>query len=420
MQTLLESLRRLLFTNISPSLCAPFAEYSAQRNSARFSILPFFNLATQIICYVIYLYIYPAVYPDRVALDTNAFAIFSGIYVLINMVFIVLFISNAKNRERASFVKTTHRLTLLFLLCYISLESADMLMEVRVSGNIYRFLATYFTVALLPVLPRKEKLFILLFYLLMAEIGFGLAVSRGLSANFHYAEIAVLFFIACLLVSNITYSSLVRIFTLNQNLLEANRQLQLVNDQLALLSTTDALTGIANRRVFNDHMTRMWNERKRLGIPLTVFMIDVDNFKDYNDSYGHQKGDESLIAIAQYIHGFFKRSTDLVARYGGEEFIVLLTNTEPVARTLAESLRAGVEDLHIEHNENSANKLLTISVGVGVMAPSKENKYEDLIALADDALYRAKHGGRNRVYFNELGSLPLPPPSDPTAPPHSL
>ena len=173
-------------------------------------------------------------------------------------------------------------------------------------------------------------------------------------------------------------------------LAEANRQLE-------ALAVTDGLTGIANRRHFDSTLALEWARAQRSQQPLALLMLDVDLFKDYNDHYGHQAGDETLRAIAQVLLETTRRAGDLAARYGGEEFAVIAANTgAAAARQLAESLRAAVQHLAIAH-ALAPQGHVTVSIGLALLEPGRPVPAQTLIGQADEALYRAKTLGRNRV-----------------------
>jgi len=176
---------------------------------------------------------------------------------------------------------------------------------------------------------------------------------------------------------------------------------RLAEEKLKRLSFIDGLTGIANRRYFDEFLEREWNRARRGKYFLSLIMCDIDCFKAYNDHYGHLKGDECLKKVAHALKETKKRPGDLAARYGGEEFAVVLPETGPEgAAALAQALRTGVEALDIEHVKSEANSsYLTISLGVTSVIPGEKSSPETLIALADKALYRAKKAGRNRVEF---------------------
>ena len=189
-----------------------------------------------------------------------------------------------------------------------------------------------------------------------------------------------------------------RIAQMRYSLLVLTRRLDEANRELTRLSAVDGLTGIANRRQFDEFMTREWARGTRHETDLSVLMCDVDFFKQYNDLYGHQAGDECLQAVARALAVRVKRPTDLVARYGGEEFAVILPDTDiNGARLLAEAMRGDIERLALAHG-NSPNGVVTLSIGVACHVPNRNGPGSTaLIKAADDALYQAKAAGRNRV-----------------------
>jgi len=167
--------------------------------------------------------------------------------------------------------------------------------------------------------------------------------------------------------------------------------------QLEKLATIDALTGIANRRHFDDQLNSIWLNAQRYKQPLSLLMIDVDYFKQYNDLYGHQDGDSCLIKVANCIASALKRSLDSVFRYGGEEFIVLLPDTNQTgAYYMAERIREAVVEMALEHEKSRVSEFVTVSIGIATQYPAAELKSEQLVLSADEALYTAKAEGRNR------------------------
>jgi len=177
----------------------------------------------------------------------------------------------------------------------------------------------------------------------------------------------------------------------------AGAELQEANRKLEELSVTDALTGLSNRRHFDRLLASEWSRAARRGCPFTVLMVDVDNFKRFNDRYGHLTGDECLVRIAGVLKTFTRRSGDVAARYGGEEFAIVYSDMPAeVAVRMAETVRQGVEGLAIPH-ENSPFGRVTLSVGVATMAASRDIAAEAVLRRADEALYEAKASGRNVV-----------------------
>lgn len=183
-----------------------------------------------------------------------------------------------------------------------------------------------------------------------------------------------------------------------RELLVVTRQLASANEALQRLSLQDGLTGIANRRHLDDYLDREWRRAIRSRAPLSLVMADIDNFKSFNDTYGHQAGDEALKRVAQAMGGALRRAGDLVTRCGGEEFAVVLPETPAEhAHIVAETLRRAVESLSIAHRGSPVAPWVTISVGVASEVPDRASSPTALLATADTAMYRSKHCGRNRV-----------------------
>lgn len=178
------------------------------------------------------------------------------------------------------------------------------------------------------------------------------------------------------------------------------KQLKIKSDILEKLSMQDGLTKIANRRHFDERVNLEWKHTQRTGSPLSLVLVDIDHFKQYNDHYGHSAGDDCLHQVAQQLAACCERPKDLVARYGGEEFVALLPETDIAgAIQLAEKMRAAVEALAIPHLYSSAAKVVTLSVGVDSHAPGRlKTDLRHLQECADQALYSAKAQGRNRVH----------------------
>ncbi len=185
---------------------------------------------------------------------------------------------------------------------------------------------------------------------------------------------------------------------LEQSVRERTAELEAANHQLAALSSTDALTGLANRRRFDEVWESEWQRAARMGLPLALALIDVDYFKAYNDHYGHQAGDACLRQVASLLAAEARRSGELVARYGGEEFVLVLPGaTAAEARTVAERIRAAVEGRAMPHEHSPVAGVVTISIGVASVRVQRAEQAEALLKESDVALYLAKHQGRNRV-----------------------
>ena len=171
-----------------------------------------------------------------------------------------------------------------------------------------------------------------------------------------------------------------------------------VEEHLSNLAIHDGLTGIYNRRYFDETLAREWKRTMREKAPLSLIMLDIDYFKKYNDTYGHQAGDECLRQVATTISGALRRPADMAARYGGEEFVVVLPNLKlEDSAKFGETIRAKIEALKMEHKQSDANPFITVSLGIASVVPSSISSYEELVGAADKALYSAKNKGRNRV-----------------------
>lgn len=195
------------------------------------------------------------------------------------------------------------------------------------------------------------------------------------------------------IVLNAKLKAMERIAQMREALEEANQKLK-------RLSEIDGLTGIANRRRFDDYFAREYRRAIRDKSELSLLLIDVDHFKLYNDYYGHQVGDDCLQQIADVLDNLLKRPADLAARYGGEEFVVILPNTPQIgAAHIAEQIRSAIEKLDIRHSKSLTGSVVTVSIGYTTSSSEwlDECAPEEFIGYADRALYKAKDNGRNRT-----------------------
>jgi diguanylate cyclase (GGDEF)-like protein len=183
-----------------------------------------------------------------------------------------------------------------------------------------------------------------------------------------------------------------------QQIEKRSRRAFLESRLVAELAQHDVLTSTKNRRVFDEYLPRLWRQATEDRRSLAILLVDVDHFKPYNDRYGHQAGDVALRKVAHSLQSCVRRPLDLVARYGGEEFTAILYDTDGIrASNIAEQVRKSVERLGIEHRGARAGAVLTVSIGVAVVSPQAKRTPAGALQLADEALYRAKSQGRNRV-----------------------
>jgi diguanylate cyclase (GGDEF)-like protein len=178
-------------------------------------------------------------------------------------------------------------------------------------------------------------------------------------------------------------------------LVQKSMALERSNQQLELLSSTDGLTGLANRRQFDQHLYSEWQRSMRSGLPISLLLLDIDHFKRYNDCYGHLAGDACLRQVAGILYDCAQRTGELVARYGGEEFALLLPGADgDVAMTVAQRCMDEVAKARITHADSPVADHLTVSIGVATVVASQDLVPESLVRCADEALYRVKSSGR--------------------------
>jgi diguanylate cyclase (GGDEF)-like protein len=178
-----------------------------------------------------------------------------------------------------------------------------------------------------------------------------------------------------------------------------NAELSVAHERLRRMATTDMLTDLANRRYFEEFLTECWARAHEQHRVLSLIILDIDYFKPYNDRYGHQAGDQCLIKVGQVLRTCIRRPGDLVARWGGEEFVVVLMDADvDAAAAAAERIRLAVAALELPHEGSACASHVTISGGRATVRPATGDSSQNLINLADEALYRAKAAGRNRVY----------------------
>jgi len=178
----------------------------------------------------------------------------------------------------------------------------------------------------------------------------------------------------------------------------AEEQLIMLQRQLEEYSYKDGLTGVANRRMFDSVLETEWASAQRSGQPLSLILLDIDYFKQYNDHYGHVRGDDCLRSVGKALAGALHRPRDFIARFGGEEFVLVLPETDgEAARHVAERCHSVLREQKIVHEKSNVSSLLTISLGVGTSVPSSRDRPLDFVAAVDRLLYQAKQDGRNRL-----------------------
>ena len=227
----------------------------------------------------------------------------------------------------------------------------------------------------------------------------------GLNVDFDAMVLARILFGSCMLgyvISHMIFARERMIYLYSMRAKVSEKIHRIYNSELLHLSQHDELTKISNRRTFDEMMDVFYEQSRRDQTPLSVLFIDVDFFKKYNDFYGHQKGDDVISSIAKSVKNAI-RHMDFVARYGGEEFVVLLPETDAHgAYAVASNIYKAIDRLEIPHIKSLVSNHITISLGVTVYRGEIELGKEELLTIADQALYRAKELGRNQIYYQSI------------------
>ncbi|MCW8335543.1 GGDEF domain-containing response regulator [Vibrio paucivorans] len=198
------------------------------------------------------------------------------------------------------------------------------------------------------------------------------------------------------LVLNSKLIAMQRIAHMRRELKRASAKLEELNDALQQQVNEDGLTKLFNRRFMDEKLAEMLSWHGRHKLPMSLILLDVDNFKPFNDNYGHIEGDKCLIALAEVTKNLFGRSGEYVGRYGGEEFVVILSHTDrEAAEMAADRILVAMKDMHYPHDYNQGLGYVTLSQGVCGFVPTGKESISDVYNYADEALYKAKHQGRN-------------------------
>lgn len=269
-------------------------------------------------------------------------------------------------------------------ICHVSaLHGASYVLAGVVLVNLY---ATLLLGLLFPVAVAAAGV------LMCAHVALGLFVGQPLDELLYVTAI-------------LTAASVIGAITA-YNLEHAHRTSFLEMRLLNELAERDGLTGLYNRRMFDDLIRRLWRQSRRDAEPLAVIFVDIDYFKIYNDMYGHQAGDDCLRRVAQAIMSSAKRPFDFCARYGGEEFVLVVYGAPAEhTRALSEQIRERVLALGIPHAGSEVGDSVTVSVGVGLTGPGTRRSLSGAIQTADEALYEAKQQGRDRVVFRDAAEI---------------
>lgn len=265
------------------------------------------------------------------------------------------------------------------------------------NGQVIVYIMAVVSIAITPYFEPGSLfiIYLIVHVLFIAALPYFQNSTRVLFANIINSSTFVLMSWA---ISYMRYKNQVEVFINNKIILQKNDELRAVNIQLQeanrrleIMSMTDGLTGVINRLSFENMLREEWDRCKRHKIPLSLIMVDIDYFKEYNDNYGHQAGDFCVKLVADVLSSCAKRSSDKVGRYGGDEFLVLLPHTDnDGAFHLAEQMRKEVEQNSVAHLYSAVSDRITISLGVNTTIPSDESSVDEFINNTDKALYIAK------------------------------
>ena len=199
-------------------------------------------------------------------------------------------------------------------------------------------------------------------------------------------------------VSLSRYVDKIQNFTRRKELQNSNSKLEQLNEKLNCLTFTDALSTLNNRRYFDKKLIESWDTCINKGCCITIIMVDIDNFKNFNDVYGHQTGDDCIFSVATVLKNSVNETNDIVVRYGGEEFtVILIYATQEQSEMLANKICKSVADLKIPNKITNREQYVTISLGVYCETPNKSDNATEFVEKADKALYMAKQNGKNQV-----------------------
>jgi diguanylate cyclase (GGDEF)-like protein len=375
---------RLLFSDV---LEDDFRRYYSQSSKSRARLLPSFTIMMTIISIVLRL--------SEQNIGTVAMAL--DILILLPLLVTTLYLSTQPDRYRLYqvllaisgllsglvIISIAFRPTLMDMPSYFSMETTWIF-------AVWLILGLRFRVAALVTLSMSAVHIYGIFY-----------IDPGIKQTGY--EIVML-----LLVNGIGAIACYHLeHAVRQAFLES-REISALVSKLGKLAQLDGLTGLHNRRSYDDNIERIWNQSRRDQVSLAILLIDIDHFKAYNDHYGHQQGDDTLISVAKVIRTYERRPLDFSARYGGEEFIlVLYGQNEQAGIKMAESLRKEIKALQIPHDKSLNNEHLTASIGVSIILPDTERSCMGAVQMADEALYQAKEKGRDCVVTKNTGKSAL-------------
>ncbi|OAA84926.1 GGDEF domain-containing protein [Clostridium ljungdahlii] len=384
-------IRSFILTSVLDKYKEEFAVNINEINLTRGKITAVTFIVIEVVELVILFTIRENTFPPKTHMYYAAMDI---LLILTMIVYLIIFVKLENNISKhgtsINVVGVSFTIMILFWCAGISL------LDQLSSGQIIVYAISIIAVAVTPIF---KPITLLLMYLIVHLPFLFLLPYFQKSSDILWANCinSTTFLIISWMILCMRYKNQVDDFNNRKIIQKKNDELERVNQKLEKLSQIDSLTGIFNRFVFDKTIEAEWDRCKRYFIPLSLIMIDIDFFKAFNDSYGHQAGDDCLRQVSRVLSSSARRSSDIVARYGGEEFAVVLTymKKESVLE-FAEQLRKKVEQLAIPHRYSSISNYITISLGICTVIPSDMLSIEQFIKNADEALYEAKKC-RNKV-----------------------
>lgn len=395
-------MKRLLLNNFYAN-DEEFTSKLFRINLFRNKIVCIFFLFLELIIFLSFILIPNKIFFDYISIKHMYFHVVMFIISLIWLIIIKRIEVSQNTNQKLAFA-----LQFIFISYILFWGGAISIVDQISTGQITVYCVAAMAMAVMPYLKPKWSLIIYMYVHIIFIISLFCVKQSNLLlfTNVFYSSICV---VLSLIISTMLFNSELNDFK-NKKLIEhknielnrINHELIEVNSNLEELSCTDCLTGIANRRKFEDFISFEWDKCKSNIAPLSAIMIDVDFFKLFNDNYGHQSGDYCLKKIGETLSCHLNTKHGIVARYGGEEFIIVLEGLSKASALIeAEKIRKSVETLNIPHNFSPISDHVTISLGVSSLIPSEDSSIKILIEKADMALYRAKKKNRNRAIVYE-------------------
>jgi len=363
---------------------------------------------------------------NRSSSDVFRYNLYASMYVLMIMVSFAFWAALSYLEKRLDddprYIKMFDAAATGFIIFGMVWGAVISLMDQALYGSIIAFLVNVFITTFMFYLKPSKIFFAQLFATALLFIGLPYYQSSSNLLIGHYANGSI-FLIFLWYLARTNYLGFIQNF-LNQKVIEeksleltqindrlmkeiqiserAQNELKTANQQLRVISSLDALTGIPNRRRLDEVLLELWSMAVEKQLPFSIMMIDIDFFKFYNDTNGHLAGDQCLKAVAGVLNGCRRESFDFVARFGGEEFLFVAVGfNREVSLLLAEKIRSEVEALGIEHKSSTVAPIITVSIGISHLFPHKDDKPDIVLEEADQALYKAKADGRNRVVLSD-------------------